>query len=360
MNKYIDKIIVLCIVLCVVFHANAENPTAEQPKSGEKEFVVRDFILEHIGDVYMWHITRVGERDIYVSLPVIVKSKQSGWHVFASSKLAEGHHYNGFYISEDGDYKGKIVELDSHQKEVRPLDLSITRNVFTLLFSATLLITLILYVARSYKKSVYGVKNKFVCFIEMMVMMMNDDVIKPCVGKDYKKYSPYLLTLFFFILINNFMGIIPIFPFGANLSGNIVFTLTLAVITFIIVNLSGTREYWKEIFWPDVPLAMKFPVPFFPLLEVIGVFTKPFALTIRLLANMTAGHSIILGLISIIFVTVKMGTTANISLTFVSVFLGIFISFIELLVAFIQAYVFTLLSAVYIGLAKIEPHHKSN
>lgn len=156
------------------------------------------------------------------------------------------------------------------------------------------------------------------------------------------------------------MGIIPIFPFGANLTGNIAFTLTLSIITFIIVNVSGTREYWKEIFWPDVPVAMKFPIPFFPVLELIGVFTKPFALMIRLLANMTAGHSIILGLISIIFVTVKMGTATNISLSAVSIFLSIFISFIELLVAFIQAYIFTLLSAVYIGLAKVESHHKSN
>lgn len=360
MKKSLIKLILVLVFVIAGSSLSVATASDEHQQAEYKEFVVRDFILEHVGDAYMWHITHVGKHDLYVPLPVIVRSEKTGWHVFASSKLAEGQHYEDLYISEKGKYKGKIVEQNAAGVEIRPFDLSITKNVFTLLLSATLLISIILYVARSYKKSGYAVKSKFVCFVEMMVMMINDDVIKPCIGKDYRRYSPYLLTVFFFVLLNNFMGIIPIFPFGANLTGNIAFTLTLSIITFIIVNVSGTREYWKEIFWPDVPLAMKFPVPLFPILELIGVFTKPFALMIRLLANMTAGHAIVLGLISIIFVTVKMGTATNISLSAVSIFLSIFISFIELLVAFIQAYIFTLLSAVYIGLAKIEPHHKSN
>lgn len=329
-----------------------------QPASTDtKEFNVRDLILGHVGDAYIWHITRIGQHDLYIPLPVIVKGS-TGWHVFMSSKLVDGKKYEGFYISDTEDNSGKIVELDASGKEVRPWDISITRNVFTLFFSGIILIVLILYVAGSYKKNGFNVKNKLVCFMEMFIVMMNDDVIKPCVGKDYKKYAPYLLTLFFFILLNNLMGLIPIFPFGANLTGNIAFTFALSLITFIIVNVSGTKEYWKDIFWPDVPLPMKFPVPFFPVLELISVFTKPFALMIRLLANMVAEHSIILGLISIIFVTVSMGHAANASLSVVSVLLTVFIMFVELLVAFIQAYIFTLLSAVYIGLAKVEPHKK--
>jgi F-type H+-transporting ATPase subunit a len=358
MNKYIVKIIILSMFLFAGFEVYAQNLTEEQPKNGEKEFVVRDFILEHVGDAYIWHITRVGERDVYMPLPVIVMSKQSGWHVFSSSKLSDGHHYAGFYISETGNYKGKIVEENQKGAEVRPIDISITKNVFTLILSSVILVGLILFVAGYYKKNGFWVKNKLVCFMEMFIMMINDDVIKPCVGKGYKKFAPYLLTLFFFLFINNLMGLIPIFPFGANLTGNIAVTFTLAIVTFIIVNIVGTKEYWKEIFWPDVPILLKFPVPFFPLLEIISVFTKPFALMIRLLANMIAGHSIILGLLSIIFITVSFGKATNVSLTAVSLFLSIFISFVELLVAFIQAYIFTLLSAVYIGLAQVESHKK--
>lgn len=358
MKKYLNRLLLICFTLLPVV-AVAENPDNTKKVADEKAFNVRDFILEHVGDAYIWHITKWGEHDLYVPLPVIVMSKNTGWHVFMSSKLVDGAMYDNFYISEEGNYKGKIVEQCSDGVVVRPLDISITKNAFTLIFSGLLLIIIIMSVAAYYKKNGFWVKNKFVSFMEMFIMMINDDVIKPCVGKDYRKYAPYLLTLFFFIFINNMMGVIPIFPFGANLSGNIAFTLTLAIITFVIVSVSGTKEYWKEIFWPDVPLLMKFPVPFFPLLELISVFTKPFALMIRLLANMIAGHSITLGLISIIFVSVSLGHVANSSLTLVSILLSIFISFVELLVAFLQAYIFTLLSAIYIGLAKIEPHHKS-
>jgi len=185
-------------------------------------------------------------------------------------------------------------------------------------------------------------------------MNIEDDVIRKSVGKDYARFSPYLLTAFFFIFINNLMGLIPVFPFGANVTGNIAVTLVLAVCTMLAVNLFGNREYWKEIFWPHVPMWLKVPLPLMPLIELFGVISKPFALTIRLFANITAGHAVALSLVCMIFATVKMGAAANAGMTAFSVILAVFMSVLELLVAYIQAYVFTMLSAVFIGLARQE------
>ncbi len=154
------------------------------------------------------------------------------------------------------------------------------------------------------------------------------------------------------------MGLVPLLPGGANVTGNIAVTFVLALFTFVIVNTSGSKEYWKEIFWPDVPTWLKFPVPLLPIIELVGIFTKPFALMIRLFANMLAGHSIVLGLTCLIFVTVKLGAVMNTEMTILSIIFSVFIDFVELLVAYIQAYVFTLLSAVFIGLAKIQPHNE--
>ena len=187
--------------------------------------------------------------------------------------------------------------------------------------------------------------------------MIEQDVIKDAVGPEYQKFSPYLLTAFFFILINNLMGIVPFFPGGANITGNIAVTMAMAVFTFLAVNLFGNKHYWKEIFWPDVPLFLK-AIPIMPVIEIIGMFTKPFSLMIRLFANMLAGHIMLLSTIAVIFLTVKLGPAINGSLSLISVFFGIFLDVLELLVAFIQAYVFTMLSSVFIGLAhpKAETH----
>ncbi|HLP04050.1 MAG TPA: F0F1 ATP synthase subunit A, partial [Paludibacter sp.] len=207
------------------------------------------------------------------------------------------------------------------------------------------------------KKGIHESKGGFVGFMEMFIMNIHDDVIKPCVGNQYRKYAPYLLTLFFFIFVNNILGLIPVFPGGANVTGNIAVTFVLAVVTLLIVNIWGSKEYWREILWPDVPMWLKAPVPLMPLIELVGVFSKAFALMIRLFANMLAGHSIVLGLTSLIFVTVSMGPVMNGSMTVVSVVFSIFIAFVELLVAYIQAYIFTMLTAVFIGLARVESHH---
>ena len=188
--------------------------------------------------------------------------------------------------------------------------------------------------------------------MEMLVTMVENDIIKDCVGEDYKKYSPYLLTAFFFIFINNLMGIVPFFPGGANVTGNIAVTLVLALFTFFTVNIFGNKHYWKEILWPEVPTWLKVPLPLMPVIEIIGMFTKPFSLMVRLFANILAGHFMILGVVAVVFLTAKMGVAVNSGLSAVAVILGVFMDCLELLVAFIQAYVFTMLSAVFIGLSR--------
>lgn len=323
-----------------------------------KSFNIRDIILEHLTDAYDWHITVVDGKPVSIPLPVIVYSKTTGWHIFMSSALHGGKEYKGFVIAEEGKYKSKIVEINEKGEHIKPFDISITKNVFSLLFSSTLLIFIIMYVANSYRKNGFAPKKGFVAAMEMFIMNINDDVIKPSIGKEYRHYAPYLLTLFFFIFINNLLGLIPIFPGGANVTGNIAITFVLAVCTFLIVNLKGSKEYWKEILWPDIPMWLKFPVPLLPVIELVGIISKPFALMIRLFANMLAGHSIGLGLTALIFVTVSKGIVMNTSMTILSVVFSVFIGFVELLVAFIQAYIFTMLSAVFIGLARVEPHQK--
>ena len=191
--------------------------------------------------------------------------------------------------------------------------------------------------------------------MEMLVTMIEDDVIKACVGEDYRRYSPYLLTAFFFIFINNLMGIVPFFPGGANITGNIAVTLVLAMFTFFTVNIFGNKHYWKDILWPEVPTWLKVPLPLMPVIEIIGMFTKPFSLMVRLFANILAGHFMILGVVAVIFLTAELGAALNGSLTVVAVLLGVFMDCLELLVAFIQAYVFTMLSAVFIGLSRQKP-----
>lgn len=353
LRKIFGLIAVFVFLSGAVALAN-EPVSAEKPK---EEVNVKELILEHLADSYTWHVTKIGETDIAVPLPVMVYSQTTGWHVFLSSAFHEGAVHEGLSIATEGKYKGKIVEKDAQGNDVRPFDISITKVVFSVLFNSLLLIIIIMFVARSYKKDTFESKKGFVGFMEMFIMNINDEVIKPGIGKHYRRFAPYLLTVFFFIFINNLMGLIPIFPGGANVTGNIAITFVLALVTFFIVNISGTKEYYREIFWPDVPLWLKVPIPVMPAIELVGVFTKPFALMVRLFANILAGHSIVLGLTCLVFVTVKLGVAMNTSMSVVSVLFSVFINLVELLVAYIQAYVFTMLSSVFIGLALVEPHH---
>ena len=324
---------------------------------------VKEIVFGHIGDSYEWHITTWGETHVTIPLPVIVHSSTTGWHAFLSSRLEEnGGSYEGFSIAPAGSkYEGKLVEYDATGNEIRPLDISITRVTLALLINSALLLLIILSVAHWYRKHPQGsaAPGGFIGFMEMFIMMVNDDIIKSCVGPKYRKFAPYLLTAFFFIFINNIMGLIPFFPGGANVTGNIAITMVLAICTFLAVNIFGTKTYWKDIFWPDVPWWLKVPVPMMPFIEFFGIFTKPFALMIRLFANMLAGHMAMLVLTCLIFISASMGPALNGTLTVASVLFNIFMNALELLVAFIQAYVFTMLSAVFIGLAQEEHKEKA-
>lgn len=319
-----------------------------------------DFILGHVGDAYEWHITSIGDKHISIPLPIVVYSNEKGLNIFMSSHLHHGEH-NGFFISHEDANKGKVVEINAQGEEVRPWDFSLTKNAASLLISSTLLILIVLYVARWYRKDNMKAPTGFRGTIEMLIFFIYDDLIKPSVGKDYKKFAPYLLTVFFFIFFNNLLGLIPLFPGGANVTGNIAVTLFLAVCTFLITNFSGTKEYWREIFWPDVPSWLKVPVPLMPVVEIIGILTKPFALMMRLFANMLAGHMIVLVLTSLIFIfTAMMGVVVGAGVAVISIAFSIFMIMIDVLVCFIQAYVFTMLSAIFIGMARIEPHHQKH
>lgn len=354
MRQYL-KYFLICLLISFPVMANAAEHSG-----GEEELDVRELILDHLADGYDWHITSFGDKHISIPLPIIVKGKESGWNLFSSTKFHHGHDaYNGFYIASEGKYKGKIVE-QVNGEEIRPWDFSITKNAASLIISSIVLILLILHCANYYKKRKNNPEEVspkgLIAFVELTIMSVVDGVIKPCIGKNYKRYMPYLLTVFFFIIFNNLLGLIPVFPGGANVTGNIAITFILAMFTFVIVNFFGTKEYWREIFWPDVPIWLK-AVPIMPAIELVGVFTKPFALMIRLFANILAGHAMVLGLICVIFLTVKLGAAMNTGMTILSVVMTIFIDCVELLVAYIQAYVFTMLSAVFIGLSQVEPHH---
>jgi len=347
----------LNVISVIVLTAFATPLSAAQAQEGEVD--VAEMLFGHIGDSYGWHITDWNGSHITIPLPCIVHSS-TGWHVFMSSKVEHGHEYEGLFLAEEGRYEGKIVESVADGSLVRPFDISITKNVASLMITALLLIALVLGTAKWYRKhdaAEEGAPKGFAGLMEMMIMMVNDDLIKPSIGEHcYRKYAPYLLTVFFFIFLSNLLGIVPFFPGGANVTGNIAVTMVLALCTFFAINIFGNRHYWKEILWPDVPVFLKFPIPIMQTIELFGMISKPFSLMVRLFANIMAGHAMILGLVAVIFVTVKLGPVINGSMTVIAMLFGVFMDCLELLVAFIQAYVFTMLSAVFIGLSRQEEH----
>ncbi len=322
--------------------------------AGNADVDVKEIVLGHITDNYEWHIGTFGGKELSIPLPVIVCTEDNGWMCFSSELLHGGNEYEHLSIATDGEYAGKIVERLLDGTYTRPLDFSITKTVAGLIINSAIVVFIIIYIAQYYRKRLpnspapTGVIGAF----EMLTESLLTDIIKPCVGDSYRRFAPFLLTVFIFILVNNLMGLIPIFPAGTNVTGNISVTLVLAVFTFLIINIFGSKHYWKEILWPDVPTWLKIPLPIMPLIEIVGIFTKPFALMIRLFANIVAGHSVILILTCMVFVTAEMSAVISGSMTIVSVLLGIFMNCLELLVAFLQAYVFTMLSAVFIGLAQ--------
>ena len=319
---------------------------------------LKEIIFEHLGDGYGWEVPFNHHKRM--PLPVIVWGKD-GLHVFSSSRVTGGEPYRDgnatFMIAKEGDYKGKIVEIVDG-KEYKPWDLSITKNVCAIFIACIIVLWCCLHLAHWYKKNPFKAPRKFTGAFEFLVEFVYVGVIKSTLKSKAPKFAPYLLTVFFFIFTCNLIGLIPIFPGGANVTGNINITLFLAVCTMLAINLFGNKEYWKEIFWPDVPLFLKaYPVPIMPVIELFGVFTKPFALMIRLFANMMAGHAVILSFTCVIFLGWSMGAGFGMGLNVFSVLMMLFMNCLEVLVAFVQAYVFTMLSSVFIGLAHQEGHH---
>ena len=336
-----------------------EGAGPDNPPSGSA-FDVGKFVIGHVSDSYEWHITTIGKHHISVPLPVILYSKSKGFNLFSSSKFHQGQYsWNGFAIAHDGQYEGKIVEIDEDGTIVgRPWDFSVTKTVAGLITGSVVVLLLMTSVARSAKNSAGRAPRGLHNLVEPVVIFIRDEIAAPAIGdKKIEKFMPFLLTLFFFILINNLLGLVPIFPFGANVTGNISITLVLALFTFFATNLNGNKHYWKEIFNPDVPWWMKLPIPLMPFVEVAGMFTKPFVLMVRLFANMLAGHLIVTVFISLIFIFGNvLGTTGGWGISPISVAFSVFITLLDVLVSFIQAYVFTLLSAIYFGMATAEHH----
>lgn len=323
-----------------------------QEKGGGEKLDIPEIVLEHLSDSYEWHIATFGGKSVSIPLPIIVRSSETGQWTFCTA----GSLPQNFFFDEQ--HHGKIYERMADGTTERPLDLSFTKTVAQIWIVVIVLIVVFLSCAKWYKKrdEKSAAPSGFVGMMEMLVMAIYDDVVKASIGeKHFKPYAPYLLTVFFFIFTTNLLGLLPIFPGGANVTGNINITFFLAFCSMVAINLFGNKEYWKDIFWPNVPLFLKaYPVPLMPVIEFFGVFTKPFALMVRLFANMMAGHAIILSFTCVIFLGWSMGVGYGMGLNLISVIMMLFMNCLEVLVAFIQAYVFTLLSAVFIGLAHKE------
>ena len=351
MNRIKIKFLLIAFAF-VPFMAMASSTDEE----GREELNIPEIVLEHLSDAYEWHIASYEGKHLSIPLPIIIKSQESGeWHFCTAHSLPEN-----FFFSKE--HHGKIYERLSNGEEIRPLDLSLTKSAVQIWIVVIVLCVIFLSCAQWYKKrnAQSEAPGGFVGMIEMLVMTIHDDLIKSSIGeKHYKPYAPYLLTVFFFILTTNLVGLIPIFPGGANVTGNINITFFLALCTMLAINIFANKEYWKEIFWPEVPLFLKaYPVPIMPVIELFGVFTKPFALMIRLFANMMAGHAVILSFTCVIFLGWSMGVGYGLGLNLFSIIMLLFMNLLEVLVAFVQAYVFTMLSAVFIGLAHKEHHEE--
>jgi len=342
MKNLFNKTLIISFLVLGFSYTTTFAADSNPANEGER-FSPNELIMHHILDDYGWHLFDTSDgHKVSIPLPIILLT-DGNLDVFMSSEF---HHGESTVKRDDREYQldhGHIAELSGKSM----LDFSITKNVASMMISVLLLFVVFSSVSSSYKKRQGQAPKGIQSFIEPIIVFLRDDVAIPNIGeKKYEKYFPYLLSLFFFIWFNNLLGLIPT---GANASGNIAFTLTLAFFTLIVTNLSGNIHYWKHIFWtPGVPLPLR--IIMLPV-EIIGIFTKPFALMVRLFANITAGHIIILSLVSLIFIF-KNG--------FLSVAVGpavVALTFLELFVAILQAYIFTLLSALFIGMAVAEHEH---
>jgi F-type H+-transporting ATPase subunit a len=328
-----------------------------------KKFQPGELIIEHVADNHSWHILGEGHNSVSLPLPVIVYNKDRGFTCFSSSHFHHGEMAHDGYMLKGNDVVAvnEMEDTEASLATVNPdltsvtFDISITKNVASLFLSLIILVWMIMSVAKSYTRRQGQAPKGIQSLLEPIIIFVRDDVAKASIGPKYQKYLPYLLTVFFFIWINNLLGIIPIIPGGANVTGNLAITGTLAVITFVITSISANKHYWRHVFaMPGVPvwvLVILTPI------EILSLFLRPFVLMIRLFANMAAGHIIALSFFSLIFIFGEMSAVAGWSVSIVSVAFVIFMTVLELLVAFLQAYVFTLLSAIYFG-AAVEEHHE--
>ncbi|MCC8070809.1 MAG: F0F1 ATP synthase subunit A [Bacteroidales bacterium] len=356
-KRFIIFTMLLTAVAFLLPQRTLASEAREEAQAEEKAIDPKEIIFEHLGDGYGWEVPF--DHHHRIPLPILVWGSD-GFHCFSSARVTDGQTYKDgnatFKIAgKDSKYKGKLVEIVDGQ-EVKPFDISITKNVCALFITVILVIWSILAVARWHKRMGHKAPRKMVGALEVVITFVYDGVIVPTLKDKAQKFAPYLLTVFFFILYMNLLGLIVIFPGGANLTGNIAVTLVLAIMTFLLTNVLGTKHYWKEIFWPDVPLWLKFPIPIMPIIELFGIFTKPAALTVRLFANMMGGHMIVLVLTIIIFIFAAMGPVITGATTVVSMIFSIFMLLIDVLVSFIQAYVFTMLSTLFISLGQENPH----
>lgn len=346
-------------------HHHVEGAHSE----GEAKFNAGDMIFEHILDAHDWHLWGEDHGSVSIPLPVIAYSSR-GIDVFMSSNFHHGHStYKGYMLHcYPGEKKRTLVavnemgEVDAHHatidENVNPtvIDLSITKNVMAIIISGFILILIMTTVAKAYARRQGMAPKGIQSLIEPLIIMIRDDVARPSIGHKYEKFMPYLLTVFFFILLNNLMGLVPFFPGGANLTGNIAVTLTLAAITFFIQLLNSNKNFWMHVVaMPGVPKAV---LLILTPIELLGVVLRPFVLMVRLFANITAGHIVALAFISMIFIFKEsFGNGGAYGISIFSGLMYVFMGFLELLVAFLQAYVFTLLSAIYFGAAVEEHHH---
>jgi F-type H+-transporting ATPase subunit a len=386
MNKLNSALFGLLIVLAPNLYATEEEHSTNEhgattevlaedhgdshaTKHGEEKeaFDPAEVIMHHIADSHGWHLFDWNDHPVSIPLPVILYTEkglvvfssaefhhdQEGTHVVeADDQRFVNIHEKIYYASDVANEHGVYASVDHETHEVanaKPWDISITKNVASLLIGAALILWIFLSTARRYKKTPNASPKGMAGFIEPLVVFVRDDIAKNNIGPHYARFVPMLLTIFFFIWINNLMGLIPFFPGGANVTGNIAVTMVLALVAFVVTNVNGNKHYWQHIFWmPGLPVAVK---PMLAIVEFIGIFTKPFSLMIRLFANITAGHIIVLSLVSLVFIFETVWVSPA------SVLLTLFISILELLVAALQAYIFTLLTALYIGAAMHEEHH---
>ena len=353
-------LIITSLIIASLFAAPALLAAQDDHKAeGESTFDPKEIIFDHLGDRYGWEVPFNHHHSI--PLPVIVFASD-GLHIFSSARIEHHQQYVDrgvtFVVPAEGPNEGKVVEMVDGQ-EVRPFDISITKNVCALFITLFVNCAILLPLPRFYRRNGYKAPRKFLGAIEFLVEFVYNGVIKSILGDRTAKFAPFLLTVFFFIFVMNLLGLIVIFPGGANLTGNIAVTLVLAVLTFLVTNIFGTKHYWKEIFWPEVPLWLKFPIPIMPVIEIFGMFTKPAALTVRLFANMMGGHMIVIVLTLLIFIFAVFGEVVTGGTTVVSMLFSVFMLLIDVLVSFIQAYVFTMLSTIFISLAQVhEEHHE--